>query len=58
MQVKSKSGRVFELPTPHEKAQIRKGIAADPDTCELTDEQLAQLRAVERPKAQAAKELA
>jgi uncharacterized protein (DUF4415 family) len=56
MQVKSKSGRVFELPTPQEEAEIRKGIAADPDTCELTDEELAQLRPVGRPKAQETRE--
>jgi len=56
MQVKSKSGRVFELPSPQEEAQICKGIAADPDTYELTDEELAQLRPVGRPKAQDTKE--
>jgi len=56
MQVKSKSGRVFELPTSEEEEQIRKGIAADPDTYEPTDEELAQLRPVGRPKAQETKE--
>jgi hypothetical protein len=29
MQVKSKSGRVFKLPTPAEEAAINAGIAAD-----------------------------
>jgi uncharacterized protein (DUF4415 family) len=56
MQIKSKSGRVFELPTPEAEAQIREGIAADPDTSELADEELAQLRPVGRPKAQETKE--
>jgi uncharacterized protein (DUF4415 family) len=56
MQVTSKSGRVFELPTPEEEAQIRDGIAADPDTYELTDEQLTQLRPVGPPRAQKTKE--
>jgi len=56
MQVKSKSGRVFELPSPLEGAKIRKGIVADPDTYELTDEELVQQRPVGRPKTEKAKE--
>jgi uncharacterized protein (DUF4415 family) len=56
MQVKSKSGRVFELPTAEEEGQIRKGIAADTDTYELTGKELAQLCPVGRPKAQETKE--
>ena len=30
MQVKSKSGRVFDLPSPKEEAEIRAGISAAP----------------------------
>ena len=44
MQVKSKSGRVFKLPTPEENAAINVGIAADPDTYELSDAEFAQLK--------------
>ena len=32
------------LPTPEEDAAIKAGIAADPDTVELTDAEFAQLR--------------
>ena len=62
MPIKSKSGRVFDLPTDEEEAAIRKGIDADPDAAELTDEQLAELRPlaelrrVGRPKAEVVKE--
>ncbi|MFB1490684.1 MULTISPECIES: BrnA antitoxin family protein [unclassified Thiocapsa] len=51
MHVKSKSGRIFDLPSPEEEARIRTGIAADPDTYELSDEEIAQLR----PKAEVRK---
>ncbi len=34
----TKSGRLVELPTPEEEAQINAGIAADPDTYELSEE--------------------
>lgn len=44
MQMKSKSGRVFKLPTPEENAAINAGIAADPDTYELSDAEFAQLK--------------
>jgi uncharacterized protein (DUF4415 family) len=44
MQVKSKSGRVFKLPTPEENAAINAGIAADPDTHELNNTEFAQLK--------------
>ena len=45
------------IPTPEEDAVINAGIAADPDTCELTDAEMAQLRPLRgrppltRPKA-------
>lgn len=51
MPIKSKSGRIFDLPTPEEVAEIRAGIAADPDTCELSAQAMQQLRPVGRPKA-------
>lgn len=47
----------FILPTPEEDAAINAGIAADPDTVELTDADMAQLRPLRgrpplaRPKA-------
>ena len=44
MQVKSKSGREFLLPTPEENNAINTGIAADPDTCELSDAGFKQLK--------------
>ena len=34
----------FITPTAEEEAQINKGIAQDPDTYELTDEEFKQLR--------------
>ncbi|WP_323122205.1 BrnA antitoxin family protein [Burkholderia alba] len=34
----------FVVPTAREEAAINRGIAADPDTRELTDEDFAQLR--------------
>lgn len=56
MQVKSKSGRVFELPSDRENEDINNGIAADLDTHELTDQEFEQLRPVGRPKAEVTKE--
>jgi len=44
MQVKSKSGRVFKLPTPVESIAINAGIDADPDTYELNKAEFAQLK--------------
>lgn len=38
-------------PTPEEEAAINAGIAADPDTYELTDAEFAQLKPVGRPRA-------
>jgi uncharacterized protein (DUF4415 family) len=56
MQVKSKSGRVFDLPSPEEEAEIRAGVADDPDASELPDDALKQLRPVGRPKAAVTKQ--
>ncbi|NEX23276.1 BrnA antitoxin family protein [Thiorhodococcus mannitoliphagus] len=56
MPVTSKSGRVFDLPSSEEEARIREGIVADPDTRELSDEEMAQLRPLGRPKAEVAKQ--
>ena len=50
MQVKSKSGRVFHLPSDKEDAAIREGIAADPDTHEVTSAEFKQLRPMGRPR--------
>ena len=47
--MKSKTGRLIELPTPEENDAINAGIAADPDTFELTDEWVAKARRVGRP---------
>lgn len=38
--------REILLPTPEEDAAIRAGIAADPDTRELTTEEIASMRPV------------
>ncbi|MFD2113258.1 BrnA antitoxin family protein [Thiorhodococcus fuscus] len=60
MHVTSPSGRIFDLPSPEEEARIREGIAKDPDTHELTDEELAQMRPLGRspgrPKANSTKQ--
>lgn len=42
---------MFDLPDEQEEAQIRAGIAADPDTREFTEEEIAKMRHVGRPKA-------
>lgn len=38
------------VPTPEEDAEINAGIAADPDTYELSKQEMKQLRRVGRPK--------
>ena len=47
--VKTRSGRVLVLPTPEEDAAIGKGIAADPDTYEVTATEFKQMRRPGRP---------
>lgn len=47
--IKTRSGRVLILPTAKENAAINAGIAADPDTHEVTDAEFAMLRARGRP---------
>ena len=54
MQVKSKSGRVLDLPGQEETQRIQRGIASDPDTCTL--DEFKNMRPVGRPKAEATKE--
>ena len=49
MQIKSKSGRVFQLPSEEEDTRIRAGIAADPDTYEVSDEEFKLMRRPGRP---------
>lgn len=56
MQVKSKSGRAFDLPTPKENAAINVGIAADANTYEVPDSQFAHMKRVGRPLALVTKE--
>lgn len=51
---KLKPGTIW--PTDEEDAAINAGIAADPDTFEITDEMFEQKRAPGRPKAQETKE--
>lgn len=51
MQVKSKSGRTFDIPTDDETINIQKGIAADPDNYEIPTETMKALRPIGRPKA-------
>lgn len=55
MQIKSKFGRIIELPTPEENDAINAGIAADPDTFELTDEWFAKAKKGGRPKSESPK---
>jgi uncharacterized protein (DUF4415 family) len=56
MQIKSKSGREFVLPSDEEEANINAGIALDPDARELTDKEFRKLRPMGRPKAGVTKE--
>ncbi|NOQ77613.1 MAG: hypothetical protein GQ475_07500 [Methylococcaceae bacterium] len=56
MQIKSKSGRHFELPSDEEELAINAGIAADSDTYELTESEAINLRRVGRPLSAVTKE--
>lgn len=42
--IRTKSGRILYLNTPEEEAAINAGIAADPDTYVLSDEEFKQLK--------------
>lgn len=44
MFLKTKSGLRVELPTEQEETEINAGIAADPDTFELTEDDFKRLR--------------
>jgi uncharacterized protein (DUF4415 family) len=48
--------RKFIRPTAEDELSIKAGIAADPDTCELSDEEFTRLRPVGRPRATVTKE--
>ena len=54
MSVKSKSGQMFDLPTPEDESAIQAGMAQDPDTYEVTDAEFRKLKRVaprpQRPK--------
>lgn len=56
MRIRTKSGRELILPTPEEDEAINRGIAADPDTYELSDEEFKTLRPLGRPRAEVTKE--
>lgn len=56
MPVKSKSGRIFDLPTPREESAIGAGVSGDPDTYELTDTEFRHLKRLGRPPAATTKE--
>ena len=49
MQIKSKSGWVFNIPSPKEEAEINAGIASDPDARELSEDEMNRLRPEGRP---------
>ena len=44
MQIKTKSGRILELPSPEEDAQITAAALTDPDNLPLTDAELSQFK--------------
>lgn len=54
MQVKSKSGRKFDIPDAGEAREIKKGIAADKDS--FTLDEFKRMRPVGRPKAAVTKQ--
>lgn len=47
--IETRSGRMLVLPTPAEDAAIRAGIAADPDTYEVSAAEFKQMRRPGRP---------
>lgn len=49
------SKRKLIMPTPDEDAAINRGIAADPDTYELGEEEFKRLKRVGRPRLDAPK---
>lgn len=55
--VKTRSGRVLELPTPEEDEAINRGIAADPDTYEVSDEDFKRMKRRGRPRLETPKVL-
>ena len=56
MHLTTKNGLKIQLPTAEEDAAINAGIAADPDTYELSNAEFKQLRPVGRPKASTTKQ--
>ena len=56
MQVKSKSGRMFAIPSTEEASKIHKGAESDPDAGPLSEDVLQRLRPVGRPRAAVHKE--
>jgi len=56
MHVRSRTGRIFDLPTPEDETEIRAGMVDDPDVCELSDEQLQRLHPMSRPQAKSVKQ--
>ena len=44
--INTRSGQTLILPSPEEETARQKAIAADPDTYELADEELANLKTV------------
>ena len=56
MQIKSKTGRTFELPSDEENSKIKQGIESDPDTYELSSSEMKQLKPLGRPKSDITKE--
>ncbi|MFM0192389.1 BrnA antitoxin family protein [Paraburkholderia strydomiana] len=55
--IKTRSGRVLELPTSEENEAINRGIAADPDTYEVPDEDFKKMKRRGRPRLETPKVL-
>jgi uncharacterized protein (DUF4415 family) len=63
MYVTDRTGRKYHIPSQEETQRIREGIALDPNSRELTDEEMAELRplaelkrSTDRPQAEVTKE--